>query len=110
MSCLKAVKRASLKQKSFAGVQHAVVLAIWPEEPPPDEFSEKNGRTKMVNKAVFGRRLRFLTAENNDSSYRNHSCREYDEKTRNFLNIKVDYRSKEEKNLMIGPYAHQLYF
>ena len=64
----------------------------------------------MVNKAVIGQRLCFLTAENSDSSHRNHSCREYDEKTRNFLDIKVDYRSKEEESLMIGPYVRQLYF
>ena len=64
----------------------------------------------MVNKAVIGRRLCFLTAENSDSSHRNHSCREHDEKTRNFLNVKVDYMSKEEVNLMTGPYVRQLYF
>ena len=62
----------------------------------------------MVNKAVIGRRLYFSTAE--IRSHKNHSCREYDEKTRNFLNIKIDYRSKEEENLMIGPNVHQLYF
>ena len=62
---------------------------------------------KMVNKAVIGRRLCFLTAENR--SHRNHSCREYDEKTMNFPNIKIDYRSKEDENLIKGPYVHQLY-
>ena len=60
---------------------------------------------EMVNKAIIGRRLCFLTAETSDSSQRNHSCREYDEEMRNFLNIKVDYKSKKKN----GPQTKSFY-
>lgn len=76
-----------------------------------DWFRGKNGFTKMVNKAVFGRRLCDLTAEKLTVATDIMDAVNMTKKTRNFVNIKVDYRSKEgKKNLMIGTYVHQLYF